>query len=67
MQVQDLRVLWGKRGLIPKYGDVLGVWRSYSSTQTRIDGRAVDSDHYIPEFADRELLKEILDLFKPQL
>ena len=53
-------MLWGSQGLIPKYGDVLGVWRGYCEESVGISGRAVESGHYIPEQASEELLKEIL-------
>jgi len=59
--VPALRVLWGSKGVIPKYGDILAVWKSYSSTETQVSGHAVDSGHYIPEEVPEKLLEEILD------
>lgn len=61
VQVEALKVLWGSQGLIPKYGDVLGVWRGYCEESVKISGRAVESGHYVPEQASEDLLKEILE------
>ena len=62
LAISDLRVLWGKQGIIErmsKDGDAVDVWKSYSSDKTTVSGRAVDCGHYIPEEAPEELLAEI--------
>lgn len=55
-------VLWGSQGLIPKYGDVPGVWKQYCDVSVEVSGRAVESNHYIPEMAPDDLYNEILEL-----
>lgn len=60
LQIHDIRVLWGSQGLIPKYGDVVGIWREYAEPNVRITGRAIESNHYIAEMASEEMLEEIL-------
>lgn len=55
-----LHVLWGIKGLIPKYGDVVGVWRSFCADENvPVSGKPVESAHYIPEEADEVVLEEI--------
>lgn len=55
-------VLWGSQGLIPKYGDVPGVWKQYCDDSVDVSGRAVESNHYIPDMAPDDLYNEILEL-----
>lgn len=57
-----LHILWGTKGLIPKYGDVVGVWRSFcvnDGANLSVTGKAVESGHYIPEEASQTVLEEI--------
>ncbi len=53
-------VLWGGRGNLEDWYDVLEVWRGWADD---VDGRAVDSGHYIPEEAPEEALSEIRAFF----
>ena len=66
LTVPELRVLWASQGLIPIYGDIVGVWREYSDPSVKITGRAVESNHYLPEMADEDIYKEILAFVPPQ-
>jgi len=59
LAITDLRVLWGKQGIIEKMGDAVEVWKSYSGDKTLVSGRGMDCGHYIPEEKPDELLKEI--------
>jgi len=54
--VPELCVLWGKKGIIEQYDDVLGVWRSYSEDWVQISGQTVESGHFIPEQAPEGLM-----------
>lgn len=54
--------MWGSKGLIPKYGDVPSVWREYCASSVDVSGRAVESNHYIPEMAPDDVYEEILKL-----
>ncbi len=56
---QPLLVLWGRRGVIERCFDPIGLWRQVADD---VRGRALDSGHYIPEEAPGELLAE-LDAF----
>lgn len=59
-------VLWGSKGLIPKYGDVPDVWRQYCDPSVEVSGRSVESNHYIPEMAADDVYDEILALVPKQ-
>ena len=54
-------VLWGGRGNLEDWYDVLEVWRGWADDA---DGRAVDSGHYIPEEAPEETLSEMRAFFE---
>ncbi|OKL55627.1 hypothetical protein UA08_09084 [Talaromyces atroroseus] len=56
-----LRVLWGAHSTVAKCFDVLAEWRKVSSAS--VDGRAVDSGHYIPEEAPGEVIANVLEFF----
>ena len=43
--------LWGVRGQLPKFHDVLAVWREWA---TNVDGRALNCGHYLAEEAPDE-------------
>jgi haloacetate dehalogenase len=59
-QIQcPVRVLWGKNGVVGKLFDVLPEWRSVSSQS--VDGKAVDSGHYIPEERPEEVIANVLE------
>ncbi|MBX6319403.1 alpha/beta hydrolase [Pigmentiphaga sp.] len=51
-----LRVLWGGRGVVGRYFDVLALWRAQASA---VDGRALDCGHYIAEEAPDALWTEV--------
>jgi haloacetate dehalogenase len=44
-------VLWGERGFVGRHYDVLDVWRPYAPD---VRGRAVPSNHFVPEEAPAE-------------
>ena len=55
-----VRALWGSRGNLEEWYDVLEVWRGWADD---VDGRAIDSGHYIPEEAPEETLAEVRAFF----
>ncbi len=52
-----LLALWGAKGLVHKWYDVLGVWRAYAAAE--VTGAAVNSGHYLPEEAPDEVLAHL--------
>jgi haloacetate dehalogenase len=52
-----LLALWGEHGFVGRTYDVLGAWRQYA---TDVRGRALPSDHYVPEEAPRETAEALL-------
>ncbi|HEV2094798.1 MAG TPA: alpha/beta hydrolase [Rubrobacter sp.] len=52
--------LWGSRGNLEDWYDVLEVWRGWADD---LDGRSIDSGHYIPEEAPEGTLSEIRAFF----
>jgi haloacetate dehalogenase len=61
--VAKLKIIWGGKGMIDRYGDVLGVWKGYAEDGVEVSGTSLDCGHYIPEEKPKELLKEVLDFF----
>ena len=51
-----LLVLWGAHGFVHKTYDVLSVWRDYAQ---RVEGRALDCGHFVPEEAPDALYAEL--------
>ncbi|VCU70022.1 Fluoroacetate dehalogenase [Pigmentiphaga humi] len=51
-----LRVLWGGKGVVGRYFDVLGLWRPQAE---QVDGRPLDCGHYIAEEAPEVLWEEV--------
>ncbi len=50
--------LWASRGVLPRlYGDVLAVWRPWTS---RLSGSAVDASHFLPEDRPRVTAERLL-------
>jgi haloacetate dehalogenase len=43
-----LLALWGAKGMMPKWYDVLGVWRDWADD---VEGLEIDCGHYLPEEA----------------
>ena len=55
-----LLALWGGRGNLEEWYDVLDVWRGWAED---VRGRSLDSGHYIPEEAPEETLSELRAFF----
>ncbi len=53
-------VLWGARGALPRWYDVLAVWRDWAGN---VRGRGLDSGHYLPEEAPEETWTELRSFF----
>ena len=53
--------LWGSRGNLQEWYDVPEVWRGWAD---EVEGRALDSGHYIPEEAPEETLAEVRTFFR---
>lgn len=49
-------VLWSKRGELEQWYDVLSIWRDWAD---RVQGRGLDSGHYLAEEAPDETYKEL--------
>ncbi|MCE9683465.1 alpha/beta fold hydrolase [Halomonas alkalisoli] len=56
-----LLVLWGAKGALEGWYDVLAVWRDWA---TDVQGRALDCGHYLPEECPAETLDELRAFFK---
>jgi haloacetate dehalogenase len=55
-----VRALWGERSFVGRAYDVLDVWREYAEDVT---GRALPSDHYLPEEAPVEVAADLTRFF----
>jgi haloacetate dehalogenase len=55
-----LLALWGARGALPAWYDVLAVWRDWADV---VEGRALDCGHYLAEEAPEETSAELLEFF----
>jgi len=55
-----LLVLWGRRGLMEQYYDVLETWRERAANVT---GQALDCGHFLPEEAPEETYRALHDFF----
>jgi haloacetate dehalogenase len=56
-----LLALWGGKGAIGKLWNVLEVWRGYADSS--VQGRPLDSGHYLAEEQPEEALGEMLRFF----
>ncbi|CRG84627.1 hypothetical protein PISL3812_01886 [Talaromyces islandicus] len=56
-----LRVFWGAHGVIEKCFDAQAEWEKVSTST--VEGRALDSGHYIPEERPEDVLANILEFF----
>ena len=56
-----LLVLWGKRGIMEKYFDVLATWRERAA---EVRGQALDCGHFLPEEAPAETAAALLAFFR---
>ncbi|KAL7420441.1 hypothetical protein Q5752_004391 [Cryptotrichosporon argae] len=59
LEVERFDVVWGGQGMMPKFGDVVGLWRRHCGAASAVSGTAFDSGHYIPEERPDELLERI--------
>jgi haloacetate dehalogenase len=57
-----LLVLWGEHGFVGRTYDVLEVWREYAADVT---GRALPSDHYLPEEQPSLVTDALREFFRP--
>jgi haloacetate dehalogenase len=55
-----LLVLWGRRGRLEEWYDVLGIWRDWADD---VRGRGIDCGHYLPEEAAEETYRELRAFF----
>jgi haloacetate dehalogenase len=53
-------VLWAGRGHLPRWYDVLAVWRDWADD---VRGQAIDSGHYMAEEAPGETLAQLHAFF----
>lgn len=58
-----LKVLWGKEGVVEKSFDALSEWRKVTDKDFSVDGKAVESGHYIPEQVPEEVIASIRGFF----
>jgi len=54
-------VLWGNKGAVQKYFDVLSVWRERAAN---VSGKPVDGRHFLPEESPDEVLSELRAFLK---
>ena len=55
-----LLVLWGEKGFIQCTYDVLDVWKEYAND---VEGKALDSGHFMPEEVPETVSKELKSFF----
>jgi haloacetate dehalogenase len=55
-----LLALWGSRGALQNWYDVLAIWRDWADD---VRGRAIESGHFIPEEAPEETYTELRAFF----
>lgn len=58
-----LKVLWSELGVIEKCFSPVKEWQAISANHVTVEGRGVDSGHYIPEQIPDTVVFEILGLF----
>lgn len=56
-----LQVLWGSRGALPRWYDVLDVWQPWAEQE--VTGQALDSGHFVPEEAPEQTASALLSFF----
>ncbi|WWD18841.1 hypothetical protein CI109_103296 [Kwoniella shandongensis] len=62
LTVPKLRIIWGSKGVIERYDDVLAIWRGYCEEgKVDVSGKGLDCGHYIAEEQPEGLMKEIYD------
>ena len=52
--------LWGRRGKLEDWYDVLAIWRDWAED---VQGRALDCGHFLPEEAPEETYEELCAFF----
>ena len=55
-----LLALWGRRGVMERYCDVLATWRERAGD---VQGRALDCGHYLPEEMPEETASALRSFF----
>ena len=55
------QVLWGKKGKIEKWYDILTIWQKYCDQD--IKGYGVNTGHYLAEENPGEIIKSINNFF----
>ncbi len=55
-----LLVLWGAKGFVQRTYDVLQVWSDYAD---QVQGRALNSGHFLPEETPQEVYQALLEFF----
>ncbi|KZL79976.1 alpha beta hydrolase fold protein [Colletotrichum incanum] len=58
-----LLVLWGKYGVIEKCFDAVKEWQKVTSKDVSVNGSSIESGHYIPEQASKDVVKAIKQFF----
>ena len=56
-----IQVLWGSKGVVGRQFKPLEIWQNY--TTCKVEGRALESAHFIPEEIPLETIKELTDFF----
>ncbi|KAH7131535.1 Alpha/Beta hydrolase protein [Dactylonectria estremocensis] len=56
-----LLVLWGKHGVIEKCFNAIEEWQAVTEPGITVEGRSVDSGHYIPEQSPDDVVTAIFD------
>ena len=55
-----LLVLWGGKGFVHRSYDVLRVWRKHAKL---VEGKALDSGHFLPEEAPIAVGEELIQFY----
>ncbi|KAJ4325088.1 hypothetical protein N0V84_003631 [Fusarium piperis] len=59
-----LLVLWGAQGVVAKQFDAVKEWRSVTKEGVTVEGRPVESGHYMPEEIPDEIVETARQFFK---
>ncbi|KAM3514520.1 hypothetical protein MY11210_001863 [Beauveria gryllotalpidicola] len=58
-----LKVFWGEHGVIEKCFNAVQEWQAVTAEGVIVEGRSVDSGHYIPEQIPETIAAEIFEFF----
>ncbi|KAM3458609.1 hypothetical protein MY3296_000367 [Beauveria thailandica] len=58
-----LKVFWGEHGVIEKCFNAVQEWQAVTAEGVLVEGRSVDSGHYIPEQIPETIAAEIVQFF----